>query len=133
MKRILSIVSILLLVGCATRPNWQPADGSKLSNVKLYNSMVHCRAVSRGAVPESQIVLPANQPTSGKVTVYNSSTGEYSHGTYTTTPGGGGFAGGMASGMANGAALGAAIREDMDRREIYNSCMMANGWADTNK
>lgn len=135
MRRALFVICTLSLAGCASEPNWQRADlqDKEARQKQLLIDKGECTRVSIGAAPTPEIVLPSQQTQNIAIqgNTYNTSTGVWSHSTYSgqiTDGASGGFYGGISNGFGNGVALGATLNAEIQQETIFNGCMTAKGW-----
>ncbi|RMX06836.1 hypothetical protein D8I35_10110 [Corticibacter populi] len=123
-----------LISGCATQwNNPNLVNDPAVLQQQLAIATGQCKQVALGNAPMPDIQVPTSQPSgyaiSGTTNTYNSSTSNYSNGTYATTvtpvanP-----AQSFMGGYAQGVALGVMLRAKRNQDAVFDGCMAKLGW-----
>lgn len=125
-----AVLAALGISGCAT--NWQHSSitDTALADRQFKFDDGYCLRVAVGAQPMLPIAVNTagmSSSFSGQMSIYDTSTGSRSFGTYggTVTPSPGAS---FTSGFSNGMAIGAAIQARRIQDQIHDECMLRMGW-----
>ncbi len=129
-RAALACVSLAALAGCATPTNW---INPFITDVAARDRQMvidngYCTRAASGAVPIPQVrVYTAGQTnyTVQGTARYGSTTSSYNARVNASPSPGAAFA----QGFANGMNIGAAARAQAEKRQVYDGCMVALGWA----
>lgn len=132
MKRIILVLAVLFVAGCATKPQYFHSSISEKDAVDRQMAIDdgYCSMASVGSAPIPQVNYQPDAGTyrtRGTISGYDSS-GYNSYNYTATTRQSNSGANSFAQGFANGMNIGNAIAAQQAQEKIYHGCMLAKGW-----